>query len=364
MRDRLKSISPLFLLLVVIPTALAVLYYGFLASNVYVSESRFVVRSPSKASISPLGAVLSGGGLTGASEESSAVVEYLQSRRALSDANRDGLVERAYGNESVFWLDRFGGMSGDSKEQLYRYFLSKVNAEQVTTTQVTRLSVHAFDPEQARQINARLMVRAEALVNALSDRARADSIAIAAAEVDEAKRLSREAAAQLSSYRNRQGVLNPEQEATARLQMISKLQDELIAARTQLQQLETYTPEASQIPFLRVRISSLQREIASATAGVAGGNRSLSTTAARYQELQLNAELAAKQLAATLASLQEAQAEARRKRAYVERIADPSLPDYPVQPKRLRGIVATFILGLLLWGVMSMLIAGIREHRD
>lgn len=365
MRDRFRSVkSPLFLIFVVIPTALAILYYGFLANDIYTSESRFVVRSPSKASVSPLGAVLSGGGLAGASEESNAVLEYLASRRALNDANRDGLVARAYGDESIFWLDRFGGMGGQSTEQLYRYFLTMVGAEQGTTTQVTSLTVRAFDPKQAQQINARLLDRAETLVNALSERARADSISIAAAEVEEAKRVARDAAVQLSTYRNRQGVLDPQQEAQARLQLISKLQDELIAARTQLQQLETYTPDASQIPFLRVRVSSLQREIASATAGVAGGNRSLSTAAARFQELQLNSELAEKQLAATLASLQEAQAEARRKRAYVERIADPSLPDYAAQPRRIRGIFATLVLGLLAWGVISMLIVGIREHRD
>lgn len=363
MRERLKSVSPLFVVLVLIPTALAIVYYGFLASDVYVSESRFVVRSPTKANISPL-AVLSGGGLSGASEENSAVVEYLQSRRALADSNRDGLVGRSYGSNSIFWLDRFGGLFGDSDEELYDYFLTQVSAETVATTQVTRLSVRAFDPEQARQINTRLLVHAEALVNALSERARSDSVAIAAAEVEEAKRVSRDAAVQLSAYRNRQGVLDPEQEAAAQLQLVSKLQDEMIAARTQLQQLETYTPEASQIPFLRVRTSSLQREIASVMAGLAGANRSLSTTAARYQELQLNSKLADKQLGAALVSLQEAQAEARRKRAYVERIADPSLPDYAANPKRLRGMVATFILGLLLWGVISMLIAGIREHRD
>ena len=68
--------------------------------------------------------------------------------------------------------------------------------------------------------------------------------------------------------------------------------------------------------------------------------------------------------AVMLAALQETQAEQQRKRAYVERIADPSLPDYPAEPRRIRSILATFILGLLAWGVLSMLIVGVREHRD
>ena len=356
--------SPIFLATVVVPTLLALLYFGLLTDDVYVSESRFVVRSPSKSSISPLGAVLSGGSLTGASEESNAVTEYLQSQGALADANSDGMIRKAYGMSSIFWLDRFGGVSGTSKEQLYRYFLKKVTVVHEPTTQVTRLTVRAYSAKDAERINSRLLERSEALVNRLSERARTDTIAVTQGEVDAAQATAREAAAALSRYRNTQGIIDPEKEAVVRLQMISNLQDELIASRTQLQQMEAYTPRASQIPYLRTRIRSLQREIEEQTAGVAGGRRSLSAVAARYQELLLNSELAEKQLAATLASSQEAQSEARRKRAYVERIAEPNLPDYAVEPRRLRGILATFLLGLLAWGVLSTLIVGIREHRD
>src|SRR5690606_4310909 len=132
----------------------------------------------------------------------------------------------------------------------------------------------------------------------------------------------------------------------------------------QLLQLETYTPQATQIPFLRAQVRSLEREIERQKQEIAGGSRSLSTAAMRYQELQFNAEAANKQLTSTLASPQEEQAEGRRKRAYIERIADPSLPDYATRPRRIRNIIATFILGVLAWGVLSMLIVGIREHRD
>jgi hypothetical protein len=45
----------LFLLCVVLPTAVAVSYHGFIASDVYVSQSLFVVRSPERQSASPLG---------------------------------------------------------------------------------------------------------------------------------------------------------------------------------------------------------------------------------------------------------------------------------------------------------------------
>jgi ABC-2 type transport system permease protein/capsular polysaccharide transport system permease protein len=362
---RLRKLGPVFVLTVLVPTLLAAVYFGLFANDLYTSQSSFVVRSPTKGNVSPLGLVLSGGTLTGSSEESSAVVEFVRSHDALGRVNADGLVSRAYGAERASWFDRFGGLWGrDSREKLYRYFTKKVTIEHDVTTQVTHLSVNAFDPKDAHAINERLLRQSELLVNRLSERARGDAIAVAQGEVDAAKEKVRSAAGALSRFRNRSGIIDPEKEAEVRLQMVSKLQDQLIGARTQLLQMQTYTPRASQIPFLKVQVRSLEAEIARQTSGIAGSSASLSANAARYQELALDTQLAEKQLAASLASLEEAAAESRRKRAYVERISGPSLPDDAMEPRRLRGILATFLLGLLAWGVLSTLIVGIREHRD
>lgn len=365
MIERLKSVDRLFVAVAIIPTIIAFLYFGLLANDIYTSEARFVVRSPNKGEASPLSLVLTGGALGGGgSDESNAVTEYLQSRRALAEVDHDGLVARAYGNPDIFWFDRFGGISGNTREQFYRYFQGKLGVAEGTNSKVIHLTVAAYTPEDAQQINARLLDQAEDLVNGLSRRAQSDALSIAREEVAQAQASAREAASVLAKFRNQHGIIDPELQAETNLQMIGRVQDELIAARTQLLQLETYTPQASQIPFLRAQVRSLEREVEQQKRDIAGGNRSLSTAAMRYQELQFNADAAAKQLTAALASLQEAQAEGRRKRAYVERISEPSLPDYASRPRRIRNIIATFILGLLAWGVLSMLIVGIREHRD
>jgi capsular polysaccharide transport system permease protein len=69
-------------------------------------------------------------------------------------------------------------------------------------------------------------------------------------------------------------------------------------------------------------------------------------------------------LATALASLETARNEAQRKQLYLERIVAPSLPDRSFEPRRLKGILEVFLLGLIAWGIGSMLIAGVREHQD
>lgn len=366
MLDRLRRLSPLILTTVIVPTAIALVYFGLLAEDRYISESRFVIRAPSETAASPLSAVLRQSGFGGGTgiEGNDTISEYVSSRSSLDEANADGFVRQAFSDPELFFLDRFGGISGSSDEQLYGYYLENVILSEAVTSQVLNLRVRAFDPETARALNTRILEQSEKLVNSLSERARADSLQLAQEEVDNATERARLAGLELAAYRQDQGIVDPAEQASAGLQMIGKLQDELIATRTQLRQLETYTPEASQIPFLRTQIRGLQQEIRETEQSLAGGTQSLSTAMVRYQELQLTSQFAEQRVAIALASLQEAQAEARRKRAYIERISDPSLPDYAEEPRRIRSIFATFILGLIVWGVLSMLMIGVKEHRD
>ena len=364
MLNRIRSLGPLFLLTVVVPTLLSTVYFGLLAEDVYVSDSRFIVRSPNRSTPTSLGALVDSGSLAGASEENDAVREFLQSRDALRKINRDDFVMRAYGNDGIFFLDRFGWFGGKSFERLYRYFESKITLEEGDSARVMRMQIEAFTPQQAREMNERLLQQSEALVNALSERARTDAIDLADEYVQQARAEARTATLALANFRDREGIVDPEINAQVGLQAISQLQEQLIASRTSLAQLRSYTPAAPQIPFLRTQIAELEAEIARQASDLAGGANSIASNSGQFQELQLASEFAGKQLEVALTTRQQALADARRKEAYVERISNPSLPDYPAYPRRLRNILATLVLGLLTWGVLSMLLVGIREHKD
>ena len=131
-----------------------------------------------------------------------------------------------------------------------------------------------------------------------------------------------------------------------------------------MSKLQLLTKENPQIPVLKKRIQMLETEIELESARVAGGGRSLASKAAEFQRLALEKEFADKQLASALASLEQARNEAQRQQLYLERIAQPSLPDAAMEPRRVRNILTTLVLGLVAWGVLTMIVAGIKEHLD
>ncbi|WP_010337048.1 capsular polysaccharide export protein [Sphingobium yanoikuyae] len=362
---KVRQIKPTFAIFVIIPTILAAIYFGFIASDVYVSQSHFVVRTEKKEQAFGIDSLITGASRSGASDEIYAVEEYMNSRDALQNLNRDKLVTNAYSRPDISFFNRFGSsFTGASNEELYKYMQSRVTATYDGSKSVTTLRVRAYTPQDAQQINERLLQQGEALVNKLNNRGRNDLIRYAQGEVEEAKERAAQAAEALSDFRNRRGVVDPEKQASVQVQLVSKLQDEMIAAQTQLDELRQFAADNPQVPVLQQRVASIRRQIGQEMGKIAGGQQSLAGKTPGYERLSLQNEFAIKQLSVALASLESAKNEARRQQIYIERIAQPSLPDKAAEPKRLKGILSTFILGLVLYGVFTLLFAGIKEHQS
>ena len=361
----LRRLNGLFLLTVFLPTSLATIYYGLIASDVYISESHFVLRSPGKQTVSGLGAILQGAGFTRATDDTYAVRDYILSRDALRELDRQFGLVKAFGSSDVDRLSRFAGIDGDdSFEALHLYYQKRVGVEVDSVSNNALLRTSAFSATDAHRMNEKLLELSENLVNQLNDRARQDMIRFAADEVASAEKRASAATLAVSAFRARKGVFDPEQQSALQLQLVSKLQDELIATTVQLAQVRALTRDNPQIPSLQKRVDSLQLEIDKETAKVAGGSRSLSSQSAEFERLALDRAFADRQLAVALTSLEQARGDALRKQLYLERIAQPSVPDVAQQPRRWRGVAVTFVMGLVAWGIAAMLLAGVREHQD
>lgn len=365
LKKRLSGINRLFLLTVAAPTILATVYFGLITSDIYISESRFVVRSPDKPASVGLGALLKGAGFSRSQDDTYTVHDFMKSRDALNKINLQIPLAKAFGQPEIDVISRFNGFGmDDSFEALYKYYQKQLVIDLDTASSISALKVSAYTAEDAYRINGILLDLGELLLNQLNERGRQDMIRFATSEVDIAEQKAKAAGLALSDYRNDKAVFDPERQSALQLQLISKLQDELIATRTQLDQVRTFTPDNPQIPALQKRAATLQSEMDGQMARVAGGSTSLTNKATEYERLALERVFADKQLGAALASLEQARNDAQRKQLYLERIVQPNKPDVALEPRRLRAILATFLLGLICWGVLTILLAGVREHRD
>ena len=364
-KARLSRVNAILWCTVIIPTALAVIYFGLIASDVYISESRFVVRSPQRQAPTGLGALLTGTAFSRSQDDTYSVHDFVLSRDALKELDDQLAVRKAYSSKSADFINRFPGLDwDDSFEAFHRYYRNHVTIDYDTVSSITILKVRAFTGEDAKKINDLLLKMGERLVNNLNDRSRQDLIKTAEVEVAVGEEKVKLAAVALAGFRNNQSVFDPDRQSTMQLQGVARLQDELVATETQLNQIQRVSPSNPQVASLKNRAETLRKTIANETAKVAGGGASLTSKSGAFERLALEKTFAEKQLAGSLAALESAKSEALRKQLYLERLVQPNLPDKSAEPRRLRSVFMVLMLGLVAWGVISLLVASIKEHAD
>jgi capsular polysaccharide transport system permease protein len=363
---RLKKLPRLFYLVVVAPTVIAALYYGLIASDIYVSEAKFIVRSPQQQQQASLfSALLQSTGFSRAQDDTYAVHDYILSRDALTALEASHLVRGSFDSQKADFFDRFPGPDRDeSFEALYKYFRRHVDVDYDTTSSITTLTVRAYSAEDSQRIAERLLALSENLINQLNVRARQDMIGSAQREELKAESRAKDAALALLSFRDRATVFDPDKQSLLQLQQVSGLQQSLTETETQLSQIRALTPKNPQIPALEERVRSLQSAIEQSRAQVSTGQSSLSNKSSEYALLQLEQSFAEHQLASAMSNLENAKNEADRKQLYLDRLVQPNRPDIAIEPKRLRSIAVVFGLGMIVWGILSLLLAGVREHHD
>src|ERR1035438_5170969 len=97
-------------LTVIAPTIVAILYYGFFASDVFISESRFLVRSPQHQMQGGfMGEILQSSGLTHSQDDTYSVHDYILSRDALRELDETLGVRKKFSSRSIDPVNRFPG---------------------------------------------------------------------------------------------------------------------------------------------------------------------------------------------------------------------------------------------------------------
>lgn len=364
--DRLLDFAkrhPWFTGIVVLPTLIATLYFGLIASDIYVSEARYIVRSVNNTRMNALGMMLQSAGLAPAQDDAYSVRDFVLSRditrRLEAEHDLRGVLSRPEGDFVTRFPPLFGGRSF---EQLYETYGDFVEVKVDETTGITTLEVRAYRPSDARNIASAILTYSEELINRLNDRARHDAVDTAQREVRRNEQRVIDAQAAVTEYRLRTHSLDPLKQSGGIMDLAAKLSAELAASQALLADTQRTAPDSPMIPSLRSRIAALSSQVGTEQGKIVGHSSGTVLTISEYERLMLMRELAGKNLASAVASLETARVEAQRKQIYLERIVQPNLPDYALYPRRVISILEVLLTTLLIYGIGWLISASVREH--
>jgi len=354
-----------FLAFVMLPTLLAAVYYGLIASDIYISESRFVIKSPDqkKSQTSTLANLVQTTGMSGGQEQTNEVLTFVRSRDALKGLEKNPGVRDKYGSPEADYLSRFPGpLSDDSFESLFKYYGKMLDARFETEEGTAIIKARAFTPQDAYAINARLLDLSEGLVNRLNGRAQSKGIVEAQRQVDLATERAKAARVALTQYRNAQALIDPSQQAVGVLEISNNLIAQRAALQAQLDLMQRVAPNNPSIPALRSRIGAMSVQIASQDSRVVGTGSGIASKLGGYENLLVEQEFATQSMTAANTALVQARAEAQRQQFYLERVVDPNIPDRPLLPKRLLTVLIVFAVAVCLYFIAWMFMVGVVEH--
>ncbi len=362
-RHRARRMAIRFAALVVLPTVLAAVYLGLVATPQYESVSLFTIQS-ADGTTGMVPALLGALPGSGAARDAVVVREYVLSRDMLDLLVREEHFLEHYESRRVDWLSRLA--HGAPSEDVFEYFLEHVEVAHDEVGSVLTLRVRAFSAEDAERFAEAILKAAEAKVNAMDEQAREDRIGIAQREVTRAERRLTEARSKVLELQREGHELNPVASAGALMEVRGGLEGELAAARAELQTMLTnLQPDAPQVVVARQRVAALAGQVEAQRRRMTGGREgTLGESIAEFEPVVVEKELAQHTYEAAMEAMEMARIDASRQHRYLVTIASPSAPDHATHPEVWKGVLVTFLLCLATLGIGALLVASIREHAN
>jgi capsular polysaccharide transport system permease protein len=362
---RLHKVS--FLLMVVLPTLVASLYYGLWASDQYAAEVRFGVRQTQEPNVSDdvLAMMAKGIAVGTTGREPYLVANYVRSRNLVDDLDRQIGLREIYSRPAADRLARFDPQG--SSEELWSYWRNMVIVTTDRLSGLVSVRALAFTPDDAVKIVRAIRTSAEHIVDQTAQRIRADALRLAEEDLARARQRYVDSLLALRGVRDGAQTVDPETtiEETAKT-LTEAMRQKLALERDLAFNMRVVSASAPQIQVLNQRIRAVDEQIAALNRSLTSrdeADRTAADVISRFEERELARRFSEKLMEITQSSYERARVEEARQHMYLTTFVEPVRPDLAEYPKRARTIGFVAVVALVVWVITLVLAAAVNDHR-
>lgn len=348
---------------------LAVVYWSLVASDRYVSEAHVVVKTANTGGGGDIGVAKLLGGLSGLGGSSAPdqmlLRDHLLSVDMLKKLDADLNLRAHYGDRSLDLLSRMWS-ADEPLEWFYAYYLSRVSVEYDDRDGVLVIKAQAFDAKTAQAIAETLVHEGEKFMNAMAHRLAEGQVQFLEGQVASMAERADAARKAMLNFQNRNGLISPEGAAESLASIVGGLQAQLADLEARRSAMAGYLmDDSAELKRLDLQIAGVKRQIERERLRLTSSNGSaLNEMVEQYQRLQLAAELAQDAYKSALVALEQGRIEATRLLKKVSIVQAPTLPEYPLEPRRIYNTVVFVLVTMLVAGIFQLLGAIVRDHKD
>jgi capsular polysaccharide transport system permease protein len=262
-------------------------------------------------------------------------------------------------------IDFFSRLPTDAPfEDRYKYFQRRVSVQWDGQSQIVKISVEAFNPDDAQRILKTIISLSEAKLNGMAVREHEDLVNFAQSELTRAEQRLSKARLDVEDFRRNNSDIDPIATAQAVGNLISSIQQELASARgKKAESMAFMKPDSPQVLAAEARITELENQTKNALSNLAGPEKgTMADRVSKYESLLIEEEFARAAYTSAMAYFETARARAIQSSSYVLDFVPPFLPQYPTEPEPFRNTLVVFVACLLLLGVGNLVVISIREQ--
>lgn len=349
---------------VLAPTLIVGYFLWWVASDMYESESKFMVESADGGG-SPAGGLLSsflgGGGIN----DPVAVQTYIVSRDVLRLLDQEHAWIAHFQAPDLDIINRLDPTA--TFEEAYAHYQKMVSVSYDPTEGIIEMALVASDPDSARRFSSAIIGYAETKVDELSDRVRNDAMQDADRNLADAEAALKRAQLAEAEMRKQQEIFSIESEVATAMSIIAGMETELEALSARLTNLRRVTSESDpRVERIRNQVETLAARIEQRRSAVAGASTqattSLADANAELTRAQIDVQAAMAIFTSALQARELARANTARQHRYLSVVSTPSVPDESNYPKKPQLLALAFICFLGFYIIFSLTVSLIREQ--
>jgi capsular polysaccharide transport system permease protein len=339
---------PIFVIVVLIPNLLSILYFGFLAAPIYVSTASLVVLNPQKSGPS-LSSLLAGASGDSSEEGGYLLKNYLASWQAFTNVEKPLQLARNFNQGDI--VSRYGGLATlfrNNDVALWTYLNRHVDVTIDPKSGIVALKTEAYRPDFAFKLASAQLSAAIAHMDAMNLEQERDYVRNAIARKTRIEQALQQDLAALARFRIDSGTYDPKELYASNLALLNSLAIREAELKSQRDAINEATPNNPVVRNLRSQMASVQGNI---TATKRDFPR-MARNSAAYEKLLVSRDTNISLLSQANMAVHEAQLNAEKNRYYLNVISTPSQPQTPEKPRRLLWITGILLATMLLWGVL------------
>ncbi|MFZ2725019.1 MAG: chain-length determining protein [Methylococcaceae bacterium] len=354
------------LLIILLSSALAILYWESIASSRYISEAHILIEKTDLAS----GTTVDIGSLLGSISSNNQpdqllLRDYLLSVDMLRKLDTELGLRAHYSDERYDIISRMWAFNV-LIEDFYDYYLSRVSVEFDDYAGVLVIKAQAYNPEKAHAITAFLVKEGEYFMNEIAHDLARDQVNFLEKEVNKIAERTKLARQAVLNFQNKNNMASPLDTATNVVGIINGMEAQLSTLKTSRDAMLGYLmPDSPNVTELNLQISSIEKQIEAEKAKLTSTTRkTLNRTVEEYQILQMTAEFAQDVYKTALVALEKGRIDASRTLKKVSVLQTPTYPEDSLEPRRLYNSIVSILVILMVVGIVHLLTAIVRDHKD